>query len=212
VLNSIVSRAHPADFLDFTQRMTLARRVQCLIPIRTEAVMLENAISSAKSNLNQMGFVPGNLPPSATNRVDWSALSRDARLLDASIAGVVLSFNPRDDQMRERAERAWEVIRKLLAQHLFTDDLATPWSADAIGSSTACDLLKKRYSELRTLARTVAAVSFEHGSDREISSAGKALCRLAVKLDDLMDATERRLVNQLRVYVFSSGEEKQLSM
>ena len=173
--------------------------------------MLENT-SSTKPNLNQMGFVPGNFRPSAMNRVDWTSLSRDARLLDASIAGVVLSFNPRDDEMRERAERSWDVIRKLLASDLFSEDAAVPWSGDTTGSPAACDLLKKRYCELRMLARTVAAVSFEHGSDREISLAGKALCRLAVKLDDLMDATERRLVNQLRQYVFSSGEEKQLSM
>jgi len=174
--------------------------------------MLENTTSSARSNLSRIGFVPQNFRPSATNRVDWSSLSRDARLLDASIAGVVLSFNPRDDEMRERAERSWGVIRNLLAGHLFDDDAAMPWDADAPGSPATCDLLKKRYSELRTLARTVAAVSFEHGSDREISSAGKALCRFAVKLDDLMDATERRLVNQLRLYVFSSGEGKQMSM
>jgi len=144
--------------------------------------------------------------------MDWSSLSRDARLLDASIAGVVLSFNPRDDEMRERAERSWEVIRQLLASHLLADDAIVPWGGETLGSRATNELLNKRYSELRTLARTVAAVSFEHGSDREISSAGKALCRLAVKLDDLMDATERRLVNQLRLYVFSSGEESQLSM
>jgi hypothetical protein len=178
----------------------------------TEAVMLENATSSAKSNLNQMGFVPENFRPSATSRVDWTLLSRDARLLDASIAGVVLSFNPRDDEMRERAERSWEIIRNLLAGHIFNDDATMPWGAEAIGSPAACDLLKKRFTELRALARTVAAVSFEHGSDSQISSAGKALCRLAVKLDDLMDATERRLVNQLRHYVFSSAEETQFKV
>ena len=42
-------------------------------------------------------------------------------------------------------------------------------------------------------------------------NAGKALCRLAVKLDDLMEGTERRLVNKLRQYVFSSREETRLS-
>ncbi|HLI79840.1 MAG TPA: hypothetical protein VKV03_07650 [Candidatus Binataceae bacterium] len=138
--------------------------------------------------------------------MEWGTLSRDARLLDASIAGVVLSFNPRDDEMRERAEQSWEIIRALLADHLFIED-AMPWSAaSAIGSPAACDILKRRYVELRGLAREVASVSFEDGSDAEISSAGKALCRLAVKLDDLMDGTERRLLNQLRHYVFSSGE------
>ena len=139
--------------------------------------------------------------------------SRDAHLLDASIAGVVLSFNPRDDEMREKAERSWETIRAHLADHLFSEETAAlPWNEDAsLGSPTTHDLLKKRYSELRSLARTIGSVSFEDGSDAEISNAGKALCRLAVKLDDLMEGTERRLVNKLRQYVLSSGEETRLS-
>jgi hypothetical protein len=149
----------------------------------------------------------------STNRVERADFSRDARLLDASIAGIVLSFNPRDDEMRGRAARAWETIRALLADHLFVnDDTMSPWSGDAsVGSATSRDILKKRYSELRSLARTVASVSFECGSNAEISSAGKALCRLAVRLDDLMEQSERRLVNQLRQYVLASGEETRLS-
>ena len=137
--------------------------------------------------------------------------SRDARLLDASIAGVVLSFNPRDDEMRQKAELAWNAIRASLADHVFTHEAGLPWSGGAsVGSPTTCELLKKRYSELRSLARTIGSVSFEEGSDAEISNAGKALCRLAVKLDDLMEGTERRFVNKLRQYVLSSGEETRL--
>ena len=146
------------------------------------------------------------------NRLERADFSRDARLLDASIAGIVLSFNPRDEEMREKAERSWKTIRGLLAEDLFDDADHSPLNGDAaVGSATAKDILKKRYSELRSLARTVASVSFEHGSDAEIAGAGKALCRLAVKLDDLMDGTERRLVTALRTYVFSSGEETRLS-
>jgi hypothetical protein len=176
--------------------------------------MLENATYSTQPNPNQLGLAArGCFRNPTANRVEWAALSRDARLLDASIAGVVLSFNPRDDEMRESAERSWEIIRALLADHLFSEGAAMPWTADQpIGSPAASEILKKRYSELRALARTVASVSFEGGSDAEISIAGKALCRLAVKLDDLMDATERRLVNKLRHYVFSSGEENLLSV
>lgn len=170
--------------------------------------MLETATRSVKSNPNPMGFLPRKgFSNHTVNRMEWGTLSRDARLLDASIAGVVLSFNPRDEEMRERAEQSWKIIRALLADHLFAGD-TMPWSVgSATGSPATRDILKKRYLELRALAREVASVSFEDGSDVEISSAGKALCRLAVKLDDLMDATERRLVNQLRHYVFSSGEE-----
>ncbi len=176
--------------------------------------MLETASNPAKSLLNPIGFVPRkSFSTSAANRMVRADFSRDARLLDASIAGVVLSFSPRDDEMREKAEQSWATIRTLLADHLFTDlDAVVPWNGDAsVGSRTASDLLMKRYSELRALARTIDSVSFEEGSDADISNAGKALCRLAVKLDDLMERTERRHVNKLRQYVLSSREEAHLS-
>lgn len=160
-----------------------------------------------------IGFISGiSFSSAKPNRLERADFSRDARLLDASIAGIVLTFNPRDDEMREKAAWSWETIRSLLAGHLFKEGDFLPWAGNGvIGSETAKDILKKRYSEVRSLARTVASVSFEHGSDAEIAGAGKALCRLAVKLDDLMDGTERRLVTALRQYVFSSGEETRLS-
>lgn len=175
--------------------------------------MLETSTQSPKSN--PMGFLSRpSLSAATSNRLSRDVFSRDARLLDASIAGVVLSFNPRDDEMRQKAERAWETIRALLASHLLGEEPDTlPWHGDpAVGSATASDLLSKRYCELRALARTVNSISFEDGSDAEISGAGKALCRLAVKLDDLMERTERRLVNKLRQYVLSSGEDARLSV
>ncbi len=176
--------------------------------------MLATRTHPPKSHPLPLGFVPRiRFASRKPNRLERADFSRDARLLDASIAGIVLSFNPRDDEMREKAERSWKIIRGLLADDLFADgaDLF-PWTSDAsIGSATAKDILKKRYSELRSLARTVSSVSFEHGSDAEIAGAGKALCRLAVKLDDLMDGTERRLVTALRACVLSSGEETRLS-
>ncbi len=175
--------------------------------------MLATTTNPTKAFPHPIGFVPRTGFATRTNRLVRADFSRDARLLDASIAGVVLTFSPRDDEMREKAERAWITIRALLADHLFADqNTVLPWTGDpSIGSATSCDILKKRYSEIRSLARTIGSVSFENGSDADISEAGKALCRLAVKLDDLMETTERRLVNQLRKYVFASGEEKRLS-
>ena len=122
----------------------------------------------------------------------------------------MLTFNPRDDEMREKAERAWESNLGRCSRVTFsmTKVEVLPWTGDSsIGSATAAGILEKRYSELRALARTVNSISFEVGTDAEIAGAGKALCRLAVKLDELMEATHRRLVNKLRQYVFSSGEE-----
>lgn len=176
--------------------------------------MLATTTHSPKSRPRPMGFIPRpNFNAATTNRLVRADFSRDARLLDASIAGVVLSFNPRDDEMRQKAERSWEVIRTLLADHLLTEeDAVVPWNGDAsVGSPAACGILKKRYAELRALARTVDSISFEDGSDAEISEAGKALCRLAVKLDDLTERTQRRLVNKLRQYVFASARGRTLS-
>jgi hypothetical protein len=171
--------------------------------------MLQTWTRSTKSHLHPVAVDPRTIFASTANRLEQLNFSRDARLLDASIAGVVLSFNPRDDEMREKAEHAWEAIRTQLAAHLLDEKVdALPWQDDeSVGSATASGILQKRYSELRALARTVNSTSFEVGSDTEIADAGKALCRLAVKLDDLMESTERRLVNKLRQYVFSSGEE-----
>jgi hypothetical protein len=175
--------------------------------------MLGTSPQSSKRLPAPMGTVfRSSFANRSANRLTQADFSRDARLLDASIAGVVLGINPRDEEMRHKAEHAWGTIRGLLADHLFADESAAPWNSDtSVGSATSGEILKKRYSEIRGLARTVASVSFADGSDLEVSSAGTALCRLAVKLDDLMEDTERRLVNKLRQYVFSSGEETRLS-
>ena len=41
-------------------------------------------------------------------------------------------------------------------------------------------------------------VSFEEDPDTVVAAAGKALCMLAVKLDDLIDSEEMRLLPALR--------------
>jgi hypothetical protein len=176
--------------------------------------MFKSPSSPQKSFSSPLRFAPRTgFSAHQINRLERADFSRDSRLLAASIAGVILGINPRDEEMRRKAELAWETVRILLADHLFGDEnTSLPWSGDAsVGSATSNEILKKRYSEIRSLARTVASVSFETGADADIAGAGKALCRLAVKLDDLMEDTERRLVNKLRQYVFSSGEETRLS-
>src|ERR1700732_2562890 len=105
--------------------------------------MLATTTPWPKSNPHAMRFLPrSRSAASAANRIERQVFSRDAHLLDASIAGVVLSFNPRDDEMREKAERSWETIRAQLADHLFSEETAAlPWNGDAsLGSPTAHDL------------------------------------------------------------------------
>ena len=49
----------------------------------------------------------------------------------------------------------------------------------------------------------LVGVSFEDDPDKVVSVAGKALCALAVKLDDLIDSEEMRLLPTLRRILFA---------
>src|SRR5690348_16806511 len=115
------------------------------------------------------------------------------QLLEAAVAGMVLGFNPRDSEMRAQATVAWEGIHALLADDVLADRAsAAPWAHDESNfPRSTTELLKKRYAELRSLAHLIKAVSFESSTDSEVSVAGRALCRLAVCLDDLINGGDR---------------------
>lgn len=131
-------------------------------------------------------------------------------LLDAAVAGVVLGFRPSDREMRAQAERCWEILKPLLSHHLFSEDeMVLPWAKGMAGFSRAVMLrLKKSHDDLRSLANLLASVSFEEDIDAAVAPAGKALCLLAVKLDDLIASEELHLLPALRKLLSSeSGVE-----
>jgi hypothetical protein len=126
-------------------------------------------------------------------------------LLDAAVAGAILGFRPTDVEMRRQAELAWETIKPQLSQHLLSeDDTLLPW---AEGSkhfpAKVVDRIKTQHHELRSLTRKLADVSFEEDADDVVAPAGRALCMLAVKLDDLIDSEETRLLPALRKVLFA---------
>lgn len=126
-------------------------------------------------------------------------------LLDAAVAGVVLGFKPADREMRAQAERCWDVLKPRLNQHLLSEDeTVLPWAKDAGGLSTAMlERIRKSHRELRGLIGKLVGVSFKDDPDNVVSVAGKALCALAVKLDDLIDGEEMRLLPALRRMLFA---------
>jgi hypothetical protein len=63
--------------------------------------------------------------------------------------------------------------------------------------------IKKSHREIRALIGKLIGVSFEDDPDKVVSVAGKALCALAVKLDDLIDSEEMRLLPALRRILFA---------
>src|SRR5271170_4295383 len=126
-------------------------------------------------------------------------------LLDAAVAGVILGFKPSDRDMRTQARRCWETLKPRLNQHLLSEDeTVLPWAENAGGISVeAMDRIKQSHLEMRSLIAKLTGVSFEKDPDKVVAAAGKALCVLAVKLDDLIDSEEMRLLPALRKMLFA---------
>jgi len=127
-------------------------------------------------------------------------------LLDAAVAGVTLGFKPSDRAMRAQAQRCWETLKPQLNQHLLSEDeTVLPWAAKGAGALApeVINRIKKSHREMRSLIGKLIGVSFEQDPDKVVSAAGKALCALAVKLDDLIDSEEMRLLPALRKMLFA---------
>src|SRR5208337_3270039 len=126
-------------------------------------------------------------------------------LLDAAVAGVILGFKPSDREMRAQAQHCWETLKPRLNQHLLSEDeTVLPWAEVAGGlAPEVMDRIKQSHLEMRSLISKLNGVSFEKDTDKVIAVAGKALCMLAVKLDDLIDSEEMRLLPALRRMLFA---------
>ncbi len=126
-------------------------------------------------------------------------------LLDAAVAGVILGFKPSNREMRTQAQRCWEILKPKLNQHVLSEDeTVLPWAKGAGGiSAKVIERIKKSHHEMRSLIGKLIGVSFEEDPDKVVSVAGKALCALAVKLDDLIDSEEMRLLPALRKMLFA---------
>lgn len=126
-------------------------------------------------------------------------------LMDAAVAGMILGFKPSDREMRVQAQHCWDILKPRLNQHLLSEDeTVLPWAAD-VGRlrREVVDRIKKKHRELRSLVGKLTGVSFEEDPDEVVAPAGKALCTLAVKLDDLIDSEEVRLLPALRKMLFA---------
>ena len=126
-------------------------------------------------------------------------------LLDAAVAGVVLGFRPSDREMRTQAQRCWETLKPRLNQHLLSqDETVLPWAEEAVRlPAEVLNRIKNSHREMRSLIAKLIGVSFEEDPDKIVAAAGKALCVLAVKLDDLIDSEEMRLLPALRKMLFA---------
>ncbi len=140
-----------------------------------------------------------------TEELDREQYRLGMRLLDAAVAGAILGFKPSDREMRAQAQRCWETLKPRLNQHLLSEDeTVLPWAEIAGGLPAAVmDRIKQSHLEIRSLASKLNGVSFPKDPDKVVAGAGKALCVLAVKLDDLIASEEMRLLPALRKMLFA---------
>ena len=80
-----------------------------------------------------------------------------------------------------------------------------PWAEVAGGLSPAVmERIKQSHLELRSLDQPSSTeCRSQKDPDKVVAAAGKALCVLAVKLDDLIDSEEMRLLPALRKMLFA---------
>jgi hypothetical protein len=136
-------------------------------------------------------------------------LSRDEQrlgmpLLEAAVAGAVLGFKPADREMRQQAQRCWGALKPQLNQHLLSEDeTVLPWAEGAGLPHEVVNRIKESHREMRSLITRLVGVSFVEDPEEVVAVAGKALCVLAVKLDDLIDSEEMRLLPALRKMLFA---------
>ncbi|MGD1028813.1 MAG: hypothetical protein ABR989_13880 [Candidatus Binatus soli] len=140
-----------------------------------------------------------------TEKLSREEYSLGMPLLDAAVAGAILGFRPSDREMRAQAQRCWEILKPQLNQHLLSEDeTVLPWAEVAGGlPPEVMDRIKKSHLEMRSLISKLNGVSFKEDPDKVVAVAGKALCVLVVKLDDLIDSEEMRLLPALRKMLFA---------
>ncbi|MGB8411864.1 MAG: hypothetical protein WCE23_03465 [Candidatus Binatus sp.] len=140
-----------------------------------------------------------------TEELDREQYRLGMPLLDASVAGAILGFKPSDREMRAQAQRCWKTLKPRLNQHLLSqDETVLPWAEIAGGlAPEVIERIKQSHLEMRSLIAKLNGVSFEKDADKVVAVAGKALCVLAVKLDDLIDSEEMRLLPALRRMLFA---------
>ncbi len=140
-------------------------------------------------------------------------VSEDAKLklplLDAAVAGIVLGFKPEHQEMRRQAARAWSELKNALREHIAREDeKLVPWAENQ--PQFPRDILERiehRSAELRHLADKISPVDFEKDSDEAVADAGAALSLLAVKLDDLIESEEMKLLPNVRRAMFAPASE-----
>lgn len=168
--------------------------------------MAQTAGEKAKSRRKAGGVVQPEKARAALSELEREDSAIRDHLLDAAVAGATLARDPADPELRAEAARTWQALAAGVARHLASeDDLVLPYAASQHNVPPAVmNRARERQRKLRRLAKTVAAVEFESASTPAVKRAARALLRLAVHLDDLIDGEERELFPILQRSLFEA--------
>lgn len=131
-------------------------------------------------------------------------------LLDAAVAGAILARDPADRSLRREAAREWKSLAATLLHHVTTEEAVTSLKV-GLKRQLPRPLVKEvreRLGRLRALTLTVEGVDFEHADDAQVRRGARALCAIAVDLDDLIDSDERHLFPLMQRALFGHPERK----
>ncbi|HVA80513.1 MAG TPA: hypothetical protein VNF29_06275 [Candidatus Binataceae bacterium] len=128
-----------------------------------------------------------------------------SHLLDAAVAGAILARDPADRALRHEAAQAWQSLAATLSHHVAAEEeMAARWvkSKREIPNRPIVGA-RERLARLRGLAATVSGVDFARAADADARRGARALCSLAMDLDDLIDSDERELFPLLQRSLFA---------
>lgn len=130
------------------------------------------------------------------------------QVLDTALAGLRLGRDANSPALRRDAAEVWSIIEPLISHHLRAeDDVMLPWLDRHAGlSSEVLDRLHQCHSKLRRLVSAIETVPFERATDAQAIEAARALCGLAVCLDDAIDAEERKIFPAIQKALFETDQ------
>jgi len=125
-------------------------------------------------------------------------------ILEAASAAARLTLDPGNQELREKAAKAWERIDSVIARHLGKEERSVlPWAESlADFPHHLVDRARKKHGQILALHDLIATHSFEKGSNETVAAEARNLCVYATTLDDLIAGEERELFPVMRHVLF----------
>ena len=125
-------------------------------------------------------------------------------ILDAASAAARLKLDPGNQELREKAAKAWERIDSVIARHLGKEEhTVLPWVESlADFPHHLVDRARKKHEQILALHDIIATHSFEKGSNEAVAAEARNVCVYATTLDDLIAGEECELFPVMRRVLF----------